>query len=174
MSDPYPKLVGLLSRATQELFQHNGLIVVPSAMRGEPPKGRQVLGMVGFGGVDMRGTLAILADETFWRKIAPPVLPESDPILADMVGEFANMLLGKVRNAILPLGADVATAIPSALCGTDLALHRTSVARPDWHVFDSDNGPFFVRLHVAFRKDFRFVEDSPWSVRPSHSDLVLF
>ena len=177
MSDPYPTVIALLTQTTQELFTIHGLPLVPSATRGLPPKGRQVMGTIGFGGPDMKGALAILADERFWRSLAPPELPQEEPILADMVGEFANMLLGRLRNAALRLGADVATAIPSAVCGTDLALHRTTVPMPDWHVFSTDGGLLFVRFHVAFRRGFRFAEepeDAEWCVRPNEADLVLF
>jgi len=174
VSDPYPKIIVLLRGAAHELFALYGLSLVPSAACALPAKGRQVLGTIGFGGPDMKGALAILADETFWRSIAPPEQPKDDAILADMVGEFANMLLGRLRNAVLPLGAEVATAIPSAVCGTDLAPHRSSVAKPDWHMFRTDRGPLFVRFQVAFRRDFRFSEETEWSVRPNEADLVLF
>jgi hypothetical protein len=172
--DPYPRLIELLIQATQDLFALHDLPVHASTTRGVPPKGRQVLGTIGFGGPDMKGALAVLADESFWRSLAPPDAPTEDHLLVDMVGEFANMLLGRVRNAVLPLGADVATAIPAAFCGTDLALHRTIVAKPDWHVFGTDRGPLFVRLQVAFRKGFRFAEDTEWAVHPNEADLVLF
>lgn len=174
MTDPYPKIIAIVTQATEDLFALHGLSIARSDVRGLPPKGRQILGTIGFGGADMKGTVAVLADESLWKGLAPPDLPADDHLLADMVGEFANMLLGRMRNAVLPLGAEVATAIPSAVCGTDLALHRTSRARPDWHVFRSDRGPLFVRVHVAFRKDFRFTEESAWSVRPNEADLVLF
>ena len=174
MSDPYPTVIALLTHATLELFALHGVPLVSSSTRGLPPKGRQILGTIGFGGADMKGALAILADVSFWRRVEPPDHPQDDHILADMVGEFANMLLGRLRNALIPIGAEVATAIPSAVCGTDLALHRTTVAKPDWHVFRTDSGPLFVRFQVAFRKDFRFVEEAAWSVRPNEADLVLF
>jgi len=164
----------LLTQATLELCARRELSVVPSRTRGLPPEGRHVLGTIGFGGPDMKGALAVLADESFWRSIASPGPPQDDHILADMVGEFANMLLGRLRNSMLSLGADVATAIPSAVCGTDLVLDRTTTATADWNVFRSDRGPLFVRLQVAFRSDFRFGAVTEWSVRPNEADLVLF
>lgn len=164
----------LLSHAAHDLFALYRLPLVPSAACAFPPKGRHVLGTIGFGGPHMKGVLAILADETFWRGIAPPEQPKDDAILADMVAEFANMLLGRLRNALLPLGAELAIAIPSAVCGTDLAPHRASDAKPDWHMFRTGRGPLFVRFQVAFRKDFRFSEETEWSVRPNEADLVLF
>lgn len=174
MSDPYPTFIALLTTATQELFSLHGLSVTPAKARGAPESGAHILGTIGFGGGDMKGALAILADETLWRAIAPVEVAATDRMLADMVGEFANMLLGRVRNAVLPLGAEVASAIPSVVYGTNLAFHRAPVARPDWQVFRSDAGPIFVRLVVAFRRDFEFCEASEWSVRPNEADLVLF
>lgn len=172
MSDPYPRVIDLLNQASVELFSRRGLRVAPSPTRGLPPEGRHVLGTIGFGGSDMKGALAVLAEETLWRSIASPDLPQDDHVLADMVGEFANMLLGRLRNSMLALGADVTTAIPSAICGTNLVVDRTTAA--DWHVFRSDRGLVFVRLQVAFRGGLQFGEDTEWSVRPNEDDLVLF
>jgi CheY-specific phosphatase CheX len=164
----------LLTEATVELFERRGLPLVPSPTHGLPPEGRHVLASIGFGGPDMKGALSILANETFWRSLASPDLPKNDHLLADMVGEFANMLLGRLRNSMLALGAEVATAIPSAVCGTNLVLDRTTSAAAEWSVFRSDRGPLFIRLQVAFRSDFTFGEATEWSVRPNEADLVLF
>ena len=172
MPDPYPKIIALLNQASVELFSRHGVAVAPSPTNCLAPEGRHILGTVGFGGNDMKGALAILAAETLWRSIASPGLPQADHLLADMVGEFSNMLLGRLRNSMLALGADATTGIPSAICGTNLIVDRTTAA--GWHVFRSDRGLVFVRLQVAFRRGFQFGEDAKWSVRPNDADLILF
>lgn len=174
VSDPYPKLLALMTIATQELFAIQGLLVTPSATRGKPPRGRQILASIGFGGRDMKGALVLLADTSLWESLAPADQPEDPALLSDMVGEHANMLLGRLRNMVLPLGAEVATAMPSSVSGSDLALDPRPSAKPEWHVFRSDRGPLFVRLTVAFRKDFAFAEETPWSIRPNAADLLIF
>lgn len=179
MSDPYPRVIALLTTAAEELLARHGVTITLTSARGIPPKGRHIVGTIGFGGPHMKGHLAVLADETFWRRVAPPELATGEKMLdetmlADMVGEIANMLLGRFRNAVLPLGADIATAIPTAMCGTDLALHCSSLTKPDWHAFRSDHGFLFIRLHVAFRRAFHLSENAEWSLRPNEADLVLF
>jgi hypothetical protein len=167
-------MILLLADATQELFALQGLALSPSNARAVPPAGRQILGTIGFAGPDMKGTLAILAGQTFWASVAPPEQPQDEYVYVDMVGEYSNMLLGRLRNAMLALGAEVATGIPTAVCGTDLAVQRSATAKPEWHVFRSDSGPFYLRVQVAFRRGFELSESSEWSVRPNEADLVLF
>lgn len=174
MTDPYLTVIEVLVRETEQLFAKHGLSIRLLPGRRIPHTGRQALGTIGFGGADMKGMLAVLADISMWRAVAPPDFPSEDHLLADLVGEMANMLLGRCRNALLGHGAALAAAIPTALCGSDLALHRSEPTKPDWLVFSSDAGLIFVRIHVAFRKDFRFIDDNVWSLRPNDADLVLF
>jgi len=89
-----------------------------------------------------------------------------------MVGEFANMLLGRLRNSMLSLGADVATAIPSAVCGTDSRPRRTTDRHRRLERLRSDRGRSSSGFS-AFRSDFRFGAVTEWSVRPNEADLVL-
>ena len=76
--DKYVPEPGLLSHAAHELFALYGLSLVPSAACALPPKGRQVLGTIGFGGPDMKGALAILADESE-RRLQHEVRSTADP-----------------------------------------------------------------------------------------------
>ncbi|MDB4945780.1 MAG: hypothetical protein JWP97_5314 [Labilithrix sp.] len=173
--DPYPQLREKLTKVAAELFAIHGLPIVCSGVRGVPPAGRQGLGTIGFSGPHMMGALALLADESLWHRIAPSAEHRLDPtLLADMVGEFANMLLGGLRTALLPLGADVATAIPAAICADGIVMPLPPGAVPDWDVFDSAGGPLFIRIQVAFKRDFRFSHDPDLTVIPQEAGLVIF
>lgn len=175
MLDPLPQLHEKLTKVTEELFALHGLPIVSSGARGTPPRGRQGIGTIGFSGPHMMGALALLADEALWQRIAPSPEHRADgTLLADMVGEFANMLLGRLRNALLPLGADVATAIPASLCAEGIVLPRVTGPTCDWDIYESDLGPLFIRIQVAFKRDFRFNQDPELNVIPQEAGLVIF
>lgn len=176
MQDPYPRLLNILGTATCELFALHHLVVTPATARClPPPTGRVGIASIGFGGEDLKGAVSIAAEESFWRALAPFADDDPEPhFLTDMVAEFANMLLGRVRNELLALGTDISMALPNAALATDVAFHRTNGERPDWDVYRSERGPLFVRCTVAFRRDFTFSNNSSWSVHPNEADLVLF
>ena len=175
VQDPYPRLLSILSKATCELFALHNVVMTPASARCLPPQGRVGMASIGFSGADMKGAVSLAAEEPLWRTLAPFTDHLEEPqILTDLLAEFSNMVLGRVRNALLPLGADVSMALPSAAVGTDLFFHQTHGERPDWDVFRSDRGALFVRCTVAFRRGFSFTPDSEWSVHPNEADLVLF
>jgi hypothetical protein len=175
VQDPYPRLLNIVSKATCELFALHNVVMTPATARCLPPPGRVGMASIGFSGPDMKGSVALAADESLWRTLAPFTDLEQEPeILTDTVAEFSNMLLGRARNALLPLGTDISMALPNAAVGTDVAFHRTCGDRPDWDVFRSDRGALFVRCAAAFRRGFTFNPESEWSVHPNEADLVLF
>src|SRR5882762_1544326 len=90
-----------LSGAVRELFEEYGIAVDLSprveAARGQEPEGMAVIGYAGKG---VRGALILIATEaTVCAWMTAVGLPDGD--VADTLGEFSNMLLGRLKARLL-------------------------------------------------------------------------
>ena len=178
MNDPLPVAETVLLAAVCGLFcgaARDGHGDVELEL--EPVSGEEVVvGTIGFAGVDARGAITVTATAAAWRRLAPLAMgvPVSESMLSDSVGELANMLAGRFRNALLRLGVEVLVATPIATRGTRLAVHANEGASVRWHDFAFGGAAFRLRLDVSFTDGFDFSAHESAAVDPNEQDLVLF
>jgi hypothetical protein len=78
----------------------------------------------------MRGALALVLPFGLVRALYP--IPGKEPTeaeVADWAGEFANQLLGRLRNRLLPRGVEIHVSMPKTMAAEDLRLSGTATAQ---------------------------------------------
>lgn len=135
-----------------------------------------VVGTIGFAGANARGAITMTATVAAWRRLAPLAMgvTVSESTLCDSVGELANMLAGRFRNALLRLGVEIRVATPIATRGTRLAVHAKETASVRRHDFAFGGAAFRLRFDVSFTHGFDFSGREWAAVDPNEQDLVLF
>jgi hypothetical protein len=140
--------------------------------------GEAVLGTIGFGGDELRGSVVLVAQPSVWRGIGPAGFAAdtlSSAQLCDMVGELCNMLVGRFKKRLLRCGIEIACGMPTATYG-HLAVPRLPTAAA-LHVatfrVETPVGPIFVRTDVLFRDDFVFPAETVSGIEPAETDLFF-
>jgi CheY-specific phosphatase CheX len=91
--------------------------------------------------------------------------------LVDTVGEFSNMLLGRLKGRLLREGIPISLATPMTIVGAGLRFSMPP-GRSSWHFFEGPGWQVGARLDAAFGPDFRRSETQ---VEPAEAgDAVLF
>lgn len=140
--------------------------------------GEAVLGTIGFGGDELRGSVVLVAHPSAWRGIGPAGFAAdtlSSAQLCDMVGELCNMLVGRFKKRLLRLGIEVACGMPTSTYGqlavprlpTAAALHVTT------YRLETPVGAIYVRMDVLFRDDFVFPVETVSGIEPAETDLFF-
>jgi len=125
---------------------------------------------IGYVGQGVKGALvlvATLAAAEAWTKAAGGV--EAD--LVDTVGEFSNMLLGRLKGRLLREGIPISLATPMTVVGHAL---RASVTpgTSHFHFFEGPGWDVGARLDASFEPGFL---RTPAAVEPAQAgDAILF
>lgn len=135
------------------------------------PSTELVIGSIGFAGKDLRGAVTLAGPPSTWDHFACPV---ERSMLADMVGEFANMVAGRFRNALLRKGIEIRTATPTAVEGHLYDLRCPCVQHSTWRSFHSPSGDLHVRFDVTFEESFRLARPEDETVQPLTAQLLFF
>lgn len=89
--------------------------VIPTSMNSNAHY--DMVAVIGFSGDGFGGSLCFAAEQSFVTSI----FGESDTLLSDSwLGEIANLLLGRLKNALLAYGVEYRLAIPMVLHGLQL------------------------------------------------------
>jgi CheY-specific phosphatase CheX len=110
------------------------------------------MAMIGYVGEHVRGALVMIANESAaaaWRK----AIGVEEGELADTLGEFSNMLLGRLKGRLLVEGLPILLATPTTVSANGF---RLSVPPPQssWQVFDGPGWRVSTRLDAAFESGF--------------------
>ncbi len=155
-----------LSDVTVEMYADYEIAVMPSPVVvpltnqdiGAEVMGIAVLGYVGEG---VRGALTLIALQTTIQGwLSRMGMEGGEP--ADALGEFSNMLLGRLKSRLLTEGIPIQLATPTIAVGRGLHLspahaHSTSLG------FESSSGHLRLRLDANFDAEFAFE-------KPTHAD----
>jgi hypothetical protein len=127
--------------------------------------GAAVMAVVGYVSPSVRGAVLLLAP----RKLVEVLVPEElrrraspEEALRDVLGEFANMLAGRVKNQLVAHGVAPLLAPPTAIFGDDLELPAPMCGLSAWHRFVTLEGDLFIRFDAAF--------DATFSLAPADSN----
>jgi len=159
-SDPdsmFELMVDHLCHSVQALFADYGLPVERSHTSSVLPQTTDVSGIavIGYAGEQVRGALVMTADEHATRAwLAAVGVPDGE--CADTLGEFSNMLLGRLKSRLLEEGCLILLTTPTTASGSSLRLsvpppqaqsNALVFGGPGWHVG--------VRLDATFEPGFQ-------------------
>lgn len=103
-----------IPHATRIILDNNGIAITHEA---NPAARYDAVAVIGFSGNGFGGALGFAAESV----MIEAAYGESDTRLSDSwLGEVANQLLGRVKNALLGYGVEIRLAIPMVLHGLDL------------------------------------------------------
>lgn len=137
-----------------------------------------VLGTIGFGGAEMRGSLSLVADPNVWRAIEPAGFAAdtlTDAQVCDMVGELCNMLAGGFKRRLIRFGVDIVCGLPTSAYGrlTLPELPRTAALHVGAYRVRTAGGHIELRADVLFRDGFVFPTDTLLGVEPAATELFF-
>jgi CheY-specific phosphatase CheX len=147
-----------LVEAATDLFRAYGNPVDHSLEGCVDTTGENVVAIIGFGARGVRGAVLLLAPHQVVDGLQPEGMraldcPE-DALLRDVLGEFANMLLGRIKNQLAMRALSPMLATPTTMLGRDLVLPAPRSGLSVWHRFAGATGDIFVRLDATFEPDF--------------------
>ena len=116
------------------------------------------MAVIGYAGKGVRGALVMMAAEhavQAWMTAAG--VPDGD--VADTLGEFSNMLLGRLKERLLPLGISIIATTPTAAVGSGLRFSEAP-GPSTWSTYDGPDWKLRLRLDATFDSNFRPVAES--------------
>lgn len=152
-----------LVQAASDLFGGYGVPVEHTFGGAADVKGPAIMAVIGYAATTARGALLILTSRSIVSDLAPEEMKAAnlpqEVALRDVLGEFANMLLGRVKNKLLAHDMVPLLTTPTTVFGDDLQLPAPNSGMSAWHTFTTDKGAVFVRFDATFEAD--FVLDPP-------------
>jgi CheY-specific phosphatase CheX len=166
-----------LVEATVQLYEAYGLAVRHSGSSPNSPSipaEESVLAIIGYAGVKVRGALILVASQPAvesWRV----ALGESDTRadVCDTLGEFSNMLLGRLKACLLPEGLPILMSTPTTASGVGLSLAR-AVKPSTWLTFDGPGWNVNVRVDATFEEGFALQEHEDREDPAQAGEMMLF
>ncbi len=168
----------LLVEATTALFDAHGISLVrldpEAAVRVQ--SGTMVTSTVGFAGDDLRGALVISTSLDFVRRLQVQLGSDESSIEAasDTLGEFSNMLLGRLKYSLLLRGVTIFVATPTTALGEHLMVPPLTGCPSPWLRFDGEMGVFNTRLDASFSPEFAFATASPRDLPVGAGEMMMF
>jgi CheY-specific phosphatase CheX len=168
-----------LVKGSLDLFKSYGLPVEHAT--GAPAvniSGPSVMAVIGYAATTVRGSLLLLTSRGVVAALQPPELrdePPTEALLRDVLGEFCNMLIGRMKNRLVSRGIVPLLSTPTTIFGDDLKLPVPTSGVSAWQRFSSAAGDLHVRLDATFESDFALTaEDTSAAPLPVEGDTVLF
>jgi CheY-specific phosphatase CheX len=168
-----------LVTAASDLFLAYGMPVEHSFRGAADTRGQSVMAVIGYAADSVRGAVLLLTSRALVGALQPEEvrgtgLPD-DVVLCDVLGEFANMLLGRVKNRLAARSLAPFMATPATFVGDDLALPAPKSGLSAWHRFACARGDIFVRLDATFEPDFALGPEVQGSTPPLvEGDMIFF
>jgi CheY-specific phosphatase CheX len=176
-SPPPPEflvMMGHLVEATRELFAEFALPLEPCQAKDDSWKedDGEALGMavIGYAGTGLRGALVMqVAEPAIHAWMAAAGVPDGEA--ADTLGEFSNMLLGRLKERLLPVGISIIATTPTAAIGNGFRL-SDSPGPSSWFTFDGPGWNLRIRLDANFEAGFHASEARPLARQTRVADLI--
>ena len=167
-----------LVTCTVELFGGYNLPVEPRPSAGEiaDADGKFVVSVIGFAGDGVRGALVLVATPATvmdWLRAINGGEGGVSGDLCDTIGEFSNMLLGRLKAKLLREGLPILLSTPTTAIGLNLGL-AASGATSKWFDFAASDWRAAVRLHATFDDDFALRGEVPSAQPAEAGDMMMF
>jgi CheY-specific phosphatase CheX len=166
-----------VAQVAVELFAGYGIAVHHSgsgAEAGAAPLEASVAAIIGYAGDKVRGALILVASRRAiesWRLALD--LPDTDGDACDTLGEFSNMLLGRLKGRLLPEGFPILLSTPTTAFGSGFTLARPA-GPSQWLTFDGPGWRLDVRINATFDAGFALQVREDRGAAADAGDMVLF
>jgi CheY-specific phosphatase CheX len=175
LSDGFSFLRKTVESAVAAVFAEQGLdIKLGPPCRGAPAASESYLAMIGFAGETLSGAVSLLACAEVVSSILPGGLDPSPALLADYLGEVANMTAGRVKHHLLRCDVHVLLATPLCATGMNVGIPSSLQGQSVWLGYESRCGPVFVKIDALLALDFKWSEASPEPVLLDEGDAIFF
>jgi CheY-specific phosphatase CheX len=145
-------LDGILCDATTAIFAHYGVALTPVGPSRAAIGEQDAVGVMGFTGDLVRGTLVIATSCALVNKSCPdsggPPIPDRDRA-RDWVGELANLVLGRAKAGLGAHGVVMGLSTPVAIVGERLRVSAVHSRTRAWD-FTSADGDVRAWLEADF------------------------
>ncbi len=174
----FVELQNYLVTSASAMFGGYGLLVEHSiGAESADIDGDAVMAVIGYGAPTIRGAVLILTSRAVVVALQPKEL-ESDPptetTLRDVLGEFCNMLVGRVNNQLVARDVELFASTPATVFGNQLVLPVPTGGMSAWHTFASAAGRIHVRLDATFSLQFKLSTSVQPEAHPVEGEMVLF
>jgi hypothetical protein len=145
-------MVDHLNEATRGLFEGYGFAVAPASREVAAATESEGMAVIGYAGEGVRGALVVITTEAAvgaWMNAAG--VPDGE--VEDTLGEFSNMLLGRLKCELMPFGISILATTPTVATGTGLRLSKPP-GPSKWCAFDGPGWSLRVRLDASFDPGF--------------------
>lgn len=139
-----------------------------------PPEesGDVVVAAIGFAGEHLRGSIAVVGGRSSVEHCRGWLAgPDNTADVSDVLGELANMVLGRVKGRLLQNGVTVLMSTPTVARGSDVVIAPRS--NRGWITFRGRGFRLTLRVDAEFDERFVF-EQTNAEPTASPGDLVLF
>jgi CheY-specific phosphatase CheX len=137
-----------------------------------------VMSVVGFATKGMRGSLLLLSPRDVVLELVPPELQGStapvEHLLRDVLGEFANMLAGRLRNRLIAHGIDPLVSTPTTVLGDEILVPAPKSGISAWNRFVGPDINVFVRLDATFESSFTLAPPDDANAPQFHEGEMVF
>jgi CheY-specific phosphatase CheX len=168
-----------LVKGSLDLFDEYGLPVQHAT--GAPSvdiEGPSVMAVIGYAATTVRGALLLLTSRTVVAALQPADIrdePATEALLRDVLGEFCNMLIGRIKNRLVTRGIAPLIATPTTIFGDHLKLPVPTSGVSAWQRFSSPSGDIHVRIDATFEVDFSLAEEGTSTEQlPAEGETILF
>jgi CheY-specific phosphatase CheX len=133
--------------------------------------------VLGFAGTNLRGAISIELDAALARAShpTPDVLTDATTreALRDWAGETANLLVGRLKNRVLPWGVELMLSTPTAVAGRDLDWSTKGGQRLAWNAMTgpAGRGRFLLRAEIDQDRELTLTESEACA---DEGELMLF
>jgi CheY-specific phosphatase CheX len=162
-----------LTTAIVAVFGDYQLDATPSVVDESSSSEDIVVAIIGFAGEHMRGSLVLTARASSverWRGPFGNIGATADE--RDMLGELANLVLGRLKGKLLAEGLPILMSTPTTARGPAVMLARSG--RPEEQLaFAGDGWSISARVDAAFDDAFGLQEE-PIAVAAQAGDVMLF
>lgn len=169
----------VLVASASELFAAYGMPIEYSLGGAVDSPSPGVMAVIGYAGRSARGALLILTSRAVVARLVPEELRRCDVpaelAMRDVLGEFANMLLGRVKNRLLARNMAPMLTTPTTVFGDGLQVPAPTSGMSAWHTFSGAAGELFVRFDATFQPDFALgdVHDGD-QAPPAEGEMIAF
>ena len=152
-------MVDHLAEAARDLFAAYDVPVKPcenASVEGFDEGEVWGMAVIGYSGAGVRGALIMTAAErAIFTWMAAAGVPDGD--VADTLAEFSNMLLGRLKERLLPLGISIIATTPTAATGSRFRFSEAPGPSTS-SAFEGPGWSMRVRLDANFDPDFQQLE----------------
>ncbi len=179
-AETFVELRECLVAASHELFDAYGMKTQYSPGGAIDPWSDAVMAVIGYAAEGLRGAVVLITAPHVVEQLRPEVLRlgsdvGSDLALRDVLGEFANMLIGRVKNKLLARGLAPLLATPTTFSGSEIQLPVPRSGMSAWHRFSSEAGEIYVRLDATLDANFILPPRQEHVVPPlAEGEMVMF